>query len=82
MYTGEGDFTKVRNYVSAYGKPNITVPIVGFNGNESIVNFVNPYVNSTPILGNDGAFGRPNMNADDVSTNNVYVDVLFRGCKT
>lgn len=61
MYTGEGDYTKVRNYLSAYGNSNITVPIVGFNGNTSTLTFINPYINSTPILGNDGAFTRPNL---------------------
>lgn len=83
MYTGEGDYTKIRLYKSAYGQPNTTVPIPFFNGNESNGTlYVNPYVNSVPINGNDGAFGRPNINKDDVNTDNIYVDILYRGCRT
>jgi len=39
----------------------------------------NPYINSTAIRGNDGAFGRPNIDKDDINNDNVYVDVLYRG---
>lgn len=82
MYSGEGDYTKLRNYKSAYGIENITVPTPTFNGNETVVIFRNPYVNSTPISGNDGAFSTPNVDANDISIDNIYVDVLYRSCKT
>lgn len=82
MYTGEGDYNKVRGYTSVFGFPNITVPVPFFDGNTSYISYVQPYINSTPIVGNDGAFGRPNLDRQNIDTDDIYVDVIFRGCTT
>lgn len=79
MYTGEGDYTKLRDYHSVYGLENITVRRPAFNGNTSVIQLVNPYINETKIVGNDGAFCHPNLKNDDINVDNVYVDLLFRG---
>lgn len=82
MYTGEGDYSKLRSYESAYNMTDTYVQRPAFDGNKTITSYVQPFVNKTPIRGNDGAFTSPNIDKDDITVNYIYVDILYRSCGT
>lgn len=77
MYTGKGDIQQVRRYKSIWGKNYTAYPKSWFDGNNSHLEFVNPYSEEVPIFGTDAGSNQPFM--QEYETIKVYLTTAFKG---
>lgn len=77
MYTGKGDTSKIRQYNTVNGSPNISQIIPDFDGNVTRNISRNPWNENLAIWGSDGFTNTPNLNPDGDDVH-VFVTMLFR----
>jgi len=78
FYTGNGDFTLIRQYNSIFGSPYVSVKEDWFNGNESVSVLRDAWRERAEYVGTDLVLNRPNLNSDNVEYLPIFQTDLIR----